>query len=153
MLAAIHRVLRPGGHAWLRFNLHRARNASHAYRKVFFPWPHLLFEEDVYAAYCREVLGEERPGRFSWVNRMTIAHYLDAVAALGFDVRAMELKRTPLDVAFYRRFEDKLGRYPVLDLETNFMHLTLHKRRRGKGTVPRAGYLERQLEFDREAAG
>jgi hypothetical protein len=83
---------------------------------------------------------------------MTIGHYLDAVAALGFDVPKMELKRTPLDVAFYRRFEDRLGRYPVLDLETNFMHLVLDKRPDGVGRVPRAGYLERQLEFDRTGA-
>jgi hypothetical protein len=34
---------RPGGLAWIRANLYRGPTASHRYRDVFFPFPHLLF--------------------------------------------------------------------------------------------------------------
>jgi trans-aconitate methyltransferase len=36
MFDALYAVLKPGGQAWLRMNLYRARNASHLYRQVIF---------------------------------------------------------------------------------------------------------------------
>jgi SAM-dependent methyltransferase len=149
MLAAVHRILRPGGRAWLYFNLHRGPSASHRYNEIPFPWPHLLFDDDVCRAYYKREHGRGNVP-FAWVNRMTIGGYVQAVDELGF--RTLDLKRRviPIDVAFYQRFEDQLGRYPALDLETDFATLILEKEstrrlRRGRErSAPELGYLERQ---------
>jgi hypothetical protein len=64
----------------------------------------------------------------------------------------------PIDVGFYQRFEDELGRYPALDLETDFATLVLEKEspgrlRRGRGrSLPELGYLERQRALDEAIA-
>lgn len=152
MLQALHRVLRRRGCAWLFFNLYRGRNASHVYREVFFPWPHLLFDDDVCIAFYEKHHGVKR--KFSWVNRMTVAHYLHSSHELGFRIAAARLDMAPIDVAFYGRFEDKLGRYPALDLKTNFMTLVLDKSANGDlGAIPDVGYLRAQLELDAELRG
>ena len=146
MLEAIARILRPGGRAWLFFNLHRGPRASHRYREVFFPWPHLLFEPAVCAEYYRRRHGREQT--FAWVNRLTAAEYLAACAEAGLRVDHHERRVHPIDVDFYSRFEARLGVYPALDLETDFMLLVVSRARR-VGRPPRLGYLERQLELDR----
>ncbi len=61
MLAAIYNSLKDGGAAWLRMNLYTARNASHTYKEVFFPWPHLLFTDKVASEFYRRHHG--RPWR------------------------------------------------------------------------------------------
>jgi SAM-dependent methyltransferase len=126
MLAAIHDALTVGGTAWLYMNLHTARNASHCYMEVFFPWPHLLFGDDVVQAFYEKHHGWPRK-RFSWVNRMTVAHYLGACRELGFQIEEIRRTVSPIDVPFYLRFEDELGRYQALDLETDFLLLVLTK--------------------------
>ena len=125
MLMALHRSLRPEGVAWLYFNLYRGPKASHVYRDVYFPWPHLLFEDSVCSAFYEKHHG--RPQRFSWVNKLTAAHYVALVRDAGFETKSVELSRTPMDISLYSRFEDKLGRYPALDLETDFMTMVLKK--------------------------
>jgi SAM-dependent methyltransferase len=147
MLSAIRDVMRTEGKAWLFFNLYRGRNASHCYREVFFPWPHLLFDDAVCHAFYEKHHG--RKLRFSWVNRMTIAEYLVVSRDAGFEIVNVKLERTPVDLDFYLRFEDKLGRYPALDLETNFMTLILEKSLSPTGHVPSVGYQEAQTELDR----
>ena len=148
MFPAIHRALRTDGHAWLRFNLHRGRAASHRYRQVFFPWPHLLFEDEVCRAFYRK--HHDRGDRFEWVNRLTVGDYLQLCAETGFEVIAVERGATPVekDIEFYAEFEDVLGRYPALDLETDFMTLLLRKLKRPLGLVPDVGYVERQRALD-----
>jgi SAM-dependent methyltransferase len=153
MLAAVHRALKPGGRAWLYFNLYRGPSASHRYNEVPFPWPHLLFDDAVCRAYYRQEHGRKNVP-FAWVNRMTIGGYAQTVDELGF--RTVELKRRviPIDVGFYLRFEDELGRYPALDLETDFATLVLEKepsRRLRKGrdrSAQELGYLARQRALD-----
>jgi SAM-dependent methyltransferase len=157
MLEAIHRVLRPGGRAWLYFNLYRGPSASHRYNEVPFPWPHLLFDDAVCRAYYKRVHGRGNVP-FAWVNRMTIGGYVQTVDELGF--RVVELKRRviPIDVGFYQRFEEELGRYPALDLETDFATLVLEKEspgrwRKGRDRAqPELGYLERQRALDEAIA-
>jgi SAM-dependent methyltransferase len=148
MLAAMHETLRMGGHAWLHFNLYRGRIASHKYRQVFFPWPHLLFEDEVCRAFYRK--HHDRGQRFTWVNRLTAGDYIQICAEIGFEVTAIERETTPVenDIEFYVEFEDKLGRYPALDLETNFMTLVLKKADRASGEIPGVGYVERQRALD-----
>lgn len=150
MLAAIERALRTGGVAWLYFNLHRGPRASHRYREVFFPWPHLLFEPEVCAAYYRAHHGSE--ATFSWVNRLTASEYLDAVRELGLQVTTHVPTVTPIDVDFYRRFEDRLGRYPALDLEWDFLLLVVKKPRWRRRRHPSLPYVERQRALDEALA-
>lgn len=126
MLSTLYNVLREGGGAWLRMNIYTAANASHRYTEVFFPWPHLLFGDDVCEQYYEK--HHKRPvQRFSWVNRMTVAHYVQIARDLGFQITLARRQVRPIDVPFYLRFFDQLGRYAALDLETNFLTLVLRK--------------------------
>jgi 2-polyprenyl-3-methyl-5-hydroxy-6-metoxy-1,4-benzoquinol methylase len=152
MLQALYDLLKFGGQAWLRMNVYTARNASHKYREVFFPWPHLLFDDDVLAAYYAKHHGIEKQ-KFAWVNHLTVAHYLYAARQVGFDISHVRRWVAPIDVEFYLRFEDKLGRYQALDLETDFLLLVLQK-----NTVPAEeyaapiasiDYVGRQQELER----
>jgi SAM-dependent methyltransferase len=153
MLAAIHRVLRPGGRAWLYFNLYRGPSASHRYNEVPFPWPHLLFDDAVCRAFYKRA-HDRGNVPFAWVNRMTLGGYVQTVDELGFRIVDVKRRVVPIDVGFYRRFEDELGRYPALDLETDFATLVLEKEspgrwRKGRDHPSRAlGYLERQRALD-----
>jgi len=125
MLTTLNRILRPGGVAWLHFNLYRGPRASHLYRDVHFPWPHLLFDDAVCMSYYEKHQNSRL--RFSWVNKLTAATYAVLVREAGFDTTQVELSNTPIDVPFYQRFEDRLGRYPALDLEADFMTMVLRK--------------------------
>jgi cyclopropane fatty-acyl-phospholipid synthase-like methyltransferase len=122
-LRGLRTVLRPGGHMWLSANLHRGPLASHRYREVFFPWPHLLFSDRVFEQFY-EHNGWE-PQRPSWVNRLTHLHYREWFAELGLDVLRESFSTSPIDEAFYTRFEDILSRYPRGDLEKDFMKVVL----------------------------
>ena len=80
-------MLKPGGLAWISANLHRGPRASHQYRNVYFPYPHLLFEDDVFAEFFRR---HDLPGHgASWVNRLTWAEYENHFERLGFRIRAL----------------------------------------------------------------
>jgi len=158
MLAAIHRLLVPGGRAWLYFNLYRGPSASHRYNEVPFPWPHLLFDDAVCRAYYKRAHGRGNVP-FAWVNRMTIGGYVQAVDELGFEIVQLKRRVVPIDVGFYLRFEDVLGRYPALDLETDFATLVLERGRPGRSRrglpapeVPSLRYLERQQELNEAIA-
>ncbi|MEO8229710.1 MAG: methyltransferase domain-containing protein [Chloroflexota bacterium] len=124
-LAALHRVLRPGGLAWISANLHRGPRASHHYRHVNFPFPHLLFEDDVFREFFRR-RGLPEQGA-SWVNRLTWAEYENHFRRLGFRIKALRFTETDLDESFYRRFEGILGRYPKSDLTRDFFQVVLEK--------------------------
>lgn len=124
-LAALYDVLRPGGLAWISANLHRGPRASHHYRHVNFPYPHLLFEDDVFREFFRR-RGLTEQGA-SWVNRLTWAEYENHFERLGFRVKALKFTETDLDEPFYRRFESILGRYPTWDLTKDFFQVVLEK--------------------------
>jgi SAM-dependent methyltransferase len=157
MLEAIHRVLAPGGRAWLYFNLYRGPSASHRYNEVPFPWPHLLFDDAVCRAYYKQEHGRKNVP-FAWVNRMTIGGYVQTVDEVGFRIIDVKRRVVPIDVGFYQRFEDELGRYPALDLETDFATLVLEKQvpgrwRKGRDRPPQElGYRERQRALDEAIA-
>lgn len=150
MLRAIYDVLRPGGVAWLRFNLYRGWNASHratGSAKVFFPWPHLLFESGVCEEYFKKHTGA--PHGFSWVNKMTISEYLTSSVDAGFEIEYVDLIQSPIDCKFYLRFEEKLGKYPALDLSTPFMKMILRKPDSvPSGYIPSPGYCAAQKNLD-----
>jgi SAM-dependent methyltransferase len=125
MLVETHRVLRPGGLFWMKANLHRGPQASHLYRHITFPFPHLLFSDDVISdALARR--GVEVDGS-AWVNRLTWAHYEDYFREIGFRILALRFRETPLDEEFYQRFHDVLGRYPRWELSRDFFEVVLEK--------------------------
>jgi SAM-dependent methyltransferase len=116
-------LLAPGGIAYLYANLYRGPKASHRYREVYFPWPHLLFTDDVFEDFY-EHLGQ-RPRRAAWVNRLTYAHYLHHFDRIGYDLRRVWPSRPWWDEEFYRQHWDTLGRYPEWDLQHDFIHAVL----------------------------
>ena len=128
-LTAVKDLLKPAGQgeAYISANLYRGPKASHRYREVFFPWPHLLFEDDVFEEFYR------RQGRnnvrAAWVNKLTVAHYEMYLRQLDFEVVRQWTTGTPIDEEFYQRFIDKLGRYPRYDLEQDFLHMVIASKR------------------------
>ena len=124
-LTAVKDLLRSGGEglAYIVTNLYRGPKASHRYRDVYFPWPHLLFEDEVFVRFF-ETRGRNKV-RASWVNKLTVSHYETYLRQLDFDVVRQWTTGTPIDEEFYQRFIDKLGRYPRFDLENDFLHMIL----------------------------
>jgi SAM-dependent methyltransferase len=130
VLAELYRVMKPGGIAWISANLHRGPRASHLYREIAFPFPHLLFTDDVIRQF-REAHGGKSAGA-SWVNRLTWAQYEDYFREIGFVIRSLRFSEEPLDEPFYERFESLLGRYPKWDLTKDFYHVILEKPATGR---------------------
>lgn len=127
MLNSIHKLLKPGGTLYFTANLYRGPMASHRYREVFFPWPHLLFDDDVFEQFYKEK-GYSFKGKPAWVNKLTHLHYLNHVQKLGFRKRLCKYTRRKLDKNFYSCFEEKLGKYPIEDLELDFIRMQLIKK-------------------------
>ena len=123
LLKAVHGLLSRTGRFYLRANLYRSAIASHLYREVFFPWPHLLFPEHVFEDYYRG-LGLE-PQVPSWLNKLCYAHYGAYFREIGFSVRREWLTQRRLDAQFYARFEEELSQYPLFDLCLDFFDVVL----------------------------
>jgi SAM-dependent methyltransferase len=119
MLRKAFELLRPGGRMYLSANLYRGPKASHRYRDVFFPWPHLLFSDDVFAEFYVSI--GKPANRAAWVNQLSVADYCNYFNLIGFETRQLSFNKTPIDKAFYRRFADKLERIPRFDLERDFL--------------------------------
>jgi SAM-dependent methyltransferase len=128
LLRELFRIMKPGGLAYLSANLHRGPKASHLYREIFFPFPHLLFSDDVISEFRLKHHGHR--GGASWVNRLTWSQYEDYLREIGFEIRSLKFRETPLDEAFYQRFEDILGRYPKWDLTKDFFDAVVEKPKR-----------------------
>lgn len=124
-LRAAFNLLRPGGRMYLNANLYRGPKASHRYREVFFPWPHLLFSEEVFAEFYRRTCG--KPRYPAWVNRLVAAEYMEYFSEIGFRIDDVWFDTTPIDEPFYARFEHVLGRYPRTDLQRDFIHADLRR--------------------------
>jgi SAM-dependent methyltransferase len=125
MLRETYDILKPGGLAWIRANLFAGPQASHRYRDIYFPWPHLLFSDDVIREW--DAKNGRQPRGSAWVNRLSWDHYERYFAEIGFRVRSLSFTTIPFDEEFYKRFEDVLGRYPRKDLERDFFLAVLEK--------------------------
>jgi SAM-dependent methyltransferase len=125
MLKAVHGLLKPGATFYIVANLYRGPKASHRYRQVFFPWPHLLFTDEVFEQYYTSI--GRPPMRAAWVNRLSIGDYFLYFDLVGFQVAEVSYSMTPIDEPFYQRFSDILERYPRYDLERDFLHAVLVK--------------------------
>jgi SAM-dependent methyltransferase len=125
LLGELFRILKPGGLAYVSANLHRGPRASHVYREIFFPFPHLLFSDDVIREFRSKHHGQDEGS--AWVNHVAWAQYEDYFREIGFVIRALRFRETPLDEPLYERFSDILGRYPRWDLTKDFFHVVLEK--------------------------
>jgi SAM-dependent methyltransferase len=130
LLEQAYKLLKPGGLMFLRVNLFFGPQASHRYRDIFFPWPHLLFSDEAVRAW------DERHGRPPigqyWINRLSWHHYQTYFAHLGFVLRHVKCDRVAIDEPFYTRFEHVLGQYPRWDLETDYFTAVIQQPRRPK---------------------
>jgi cyclopropane fatty-acyl-phospholipid synthase-like methyltransferase len=125
MLKECSKILKSSGAIYIYANLYRAPNASHRYRHIFFPFPHLLFNDEIFAEYFLKHTGKSRtPSR---LNKLTYCHYKEYFRILNLKIEFERLHKIPLDKDFYNRFKDKLELYPVFDLETAFFTVLLRK--------------------------
>jgi SAM-dependent methyltransferase len=116
-------LLAPEGQMYLQAQLYRGPKASHRYREVFFPWPHLLFDDEVFKAYYRSI---GRPAnRASWVNKLTYAQYLMYFDLVGWERKQVRVSDPIFDEDLYTRFEEVLGAYPKWDLSHDVIFAVL----------------------------
>ena len=129
MLKETVRLLKPSGRLFIRANQYRSAVGSHLYRVIFFPYPHLLFTDEVILEFClRRGALQEGADSLPYLNKLTLAQYLLYFQLLYLQVDYLKLDLRPLDLDFYHRFEDKLGCYPQFDLELDFFNVLLSKR-------------------------
>lgn len=117
------RLLAKGGIVYLYANLYRGARASHRYREVYFPWPHLLFTDSVFEAFYESI--GRAPQTAAWVNCLTYAQYLEHFKRIGYGIRRVWPSNPWWDESFYRQHWDVLGRYPKWDLRHDFIHAVL----------------------------
>ena len=122
-LRGAKRLLKSDGRFFLSANLYRGPQASHRYREVFFPWPHLLFTDDVFEEFYLRI--GRKPNKPAWVNKLTYSGYRHYFELVGFDIQREWFFCLPFDEEFYSRFEDVLSRYPKTDLERDFLNAIL----------------------------
>ena len=122
-LKAVKRLLKSDGHFFLSANLYRGPRASHRYREVHFPWPHLLFTDNVFEEFYSHI--GKRPNRPAWVNKLTYSQYKLYFETLGFHAEDQWFSTLPFDEGFYTRFEGVLSRYPKTDLRQDFLNAVL----------------------------
>jgi SAM-dependent methyltransferase len=125
LLEETYRVLKRGGLCWMNANLYPGPMASHRYRDINFPWPHLLFSEDVIKEWDRKH-GHDHIGP-AWINRLSWYHYQYYFDRIGFRLRHLKFTETAIDEEFYTRFEDILSRFPRWDLTKDFFLAVLEK--------------------------
>lgn len=131
------KLLKHDGKFYLYAWLYRSPMASHLYRHIHFPYPHLLFDDELVKKYALR-LGVKQ----SWIdsffdcNKLTYAEYKEYFNLLGYKVTDEYLKFRPLDVDFYKRFEEKLGLYPIYDLTLDYFAVILEHNSTIKNIVP-----------------
>ena len=147
MLAACRRLLRPDGRFLLIAHLYRSATGSHRSREIYFPWPHLLFDDDVFEAYYR---GQNLPPRRpAWLNKLTYADYIQYFELVGFDVDREWFRHRDLDVDFFRRFEEELGKYSMFDLRMNSVEVLLRPAQGPADPVKQARRLAKRDALER----
>jgi len=133
-LQGVKQLLGPDGRAYIYANLYRGPKASHRYRDVYFPWPHLLFTDEVFAEFYEKTTG--RPRAAAWVNKLTAAQYLFYFDQLGLVPEQLWYSADAFDAEFYERFEPELGRYPKWDLSHDFIHAVVRHGESSRPAVP-----------------
>jgi len=119
------RLLKPGGVMFIQAQLLYGPKASHRYREVYFPWPHLLFGPEVFEQYY-VTLGRD-PMRPAFVNAWSALHYRFHVERVGFETIWFSTPQPWFDVAFYDEHRGALNRYPVWDLSHDAVMIRVRK--------------------------
>jgi len=123
------RVLKNEGLFYLYANLYRGPSASHLYRIIYFPYPHLLFDESIVKEYAIQHGAD--PGfvsSFYDVNKLTYAEYKEYFNLLKMEILKEEFTLYQVDEDFYERVSDKLSLYPFFDLERDYFKVLLKKK-------------------------
>ena len=130
------KLLTMNGSFFIRANQYRSALASHLYDVIYFPFPHLLFEDDLIVEYALEN-GVEQCwiDAFYYVNKLTYAKYKEYFQLLKLQIKEEWFVNRKFDFEFYHRFENKLGLYPISDLTLDFFNVILEKV--GHATVER----------------
>ena len=118
-------LLKPGGRAFLKYNLHRGASAAHLVHLTNVPWCHLVMSDSAIEDLIEAKTGERR--RPAWVNKATYAHYILWLNEIGFQTTKHWYVRQKMDREFFEKHRDILIRYPKDDLEKNFMCVILDK--------------------------
>lgn len=114
-----HNTLAPGGTLYLNCSLWRGVSASHAYREVFFPWPHLLFHPEVALEYYRKRHPDHpNPGFDQTVHQWRHADYESALRGAGFAI-VDQSSRIRWDDPFYQEHLSTRGHH-IADLRRDF---------------------------------
>jgi len=149
MLKECCRILKSDGKMYIHANLYRAPRASHLYRDIYFPFPHLLFPEEVIAEFClKNGVSKKYFDQYYYRNKLTYGQYKEYFELLNLGIEYEQLWKTPLDMDFYERFKDKLEKYPRFDLELEVFNVLLVKD--SKGSSGR-NYLKAALTRERTA--
>lgn len=149
MLKECCRILKSDGRMYIHANLYRSSRASHLYRDIYFPFPHLLFTEEVIAEFClKHSVSRHWFEEYYYRNKLTYSQYRQYFDILNLGVEFEQLQRTELDRDFYERFKDKLERYPKSDLELEFFHVLLVK---NYGGLSAPQYVKAALTRERDA--
>jgi len=149
MLKECCRILKPRGKMYISANLYRSPKASHLYRDIYFPFPHLLFPEEVIAEFClKNGVAKHWFDEYYYRNKLTYGQYKEYFELLNLGIEYEQFRKTKLDTDFYERFKDKLEKYPRSDLELDFFQVLLVKDYEGLREVD---YLKATLARERDA--
>ncbi|GAE03157.1 hypothetical protein CBO05C_2847 [Clostridium botulinum B str. Osaka05] len=130
MLQVCNNLVKDDGKIFIRANQYRSAIASHLYRTIYFPYPQLLFSDELIIEYClKKGVSKEYIDAFYFVNKVTYGTYKEYFKKLGLEIEQEFLNRRNIDSDFYERFKEKLELYPIFDLELDFFNVLLSKKK------------------------
>lgn len=146
------KLLKPEGTIYIYANLYRSAMASHVYRTIYFPYPHLLFDDEVVVDFClKNGVTQEWIDAFYYVNKLTYAEYKEYFKLLNLNILHEKLVKRKLDLEFYERFEEKLGLYPISDLELDFFEVLLSPEISGASLKERQSLVSYKVKADQQS--
>lgn len=146
------KLLKPEGFLYIYANQYRSALASHLYRTIFFPFPHLLFPEEVIIEYClNNGVSKDWIDAFFFVNRLTYSHYKEYFRLLNLEITHEKLIKRKLDLEFYDRFKEKLSLYPIFDLELDFFEVILKIKNQGLNILSNASLTTYKIKSNKNS--
>lgn len=124
-LQEMFKLLRPGGRAFITFNLYLGASASHLTQHLDIPWMHLLHSD----AEIREMMWKRHriERGMSWVNKLSCLHYLKYFEEIGFRLIKQWYNVQRMPEAYFQKHFDKLKGYPRDEFDKNFMNVCLER--------------------------